>query len=43
MSLHQAMNRPTKSVAEHGLCFGTALAGLVLAALAIQWLLHLVP
>ena len=43
MSLHQATGRPVKSVAEHGLCFGTALAGLVIAALAIQWLLHLLP
>ena len=43
MSLHHATGRPVKSVTEHGVCFGTALAGLVLAALAIQWLLHLIP
>jgi hypothetical protein len=43
MSLHQATDRPTKSVAEHGLCFGVILAGLVAVALAVQWLLHLLP
>ena len=43
MSLNQAMGRPVKSVAEHGLCFGLTGVGLVVVALAIQWLLHLIP
>ncbi len=43
MSLHQATGHPFKSVAEHGVCFGVILAGLVGAALAIQWVLHLLP
>ncbi len=43
MSLHHATGRPIKSVAEHGVCFGLTGAGLVFAALAIQWILHLVP
>ena len=38
MSLHQATGRPAKSVAEHGLCFGVVAAGLVVVAVAIQWL-----
>ncbi len=43
MSLHQAADRPAKSVAEHGVCFGLTLSALVIAALAIQWILQLVP
>ena len=43
MSLHQATGRPVKSVAEHGLCFGLTGVGLVVVAIAIQWVLHLLP
>ncbi len=43
MSLHQAADRPAKSVAEHGVCFGVVGVGLVLVAIALQWLLHLLP
>jgi hypothetical protein len=43
MSLHPAHNRPAKSVAEHGACFGLAVAMLLAAAVGIQWVLHLVP
>ena len=32
-----------KSVAEHGLCFGTAIALLTAAAFALQWVMHLLP
>ncbi|HEX7761272.1 MAG TPA: hypothetical protein VF459_17325 [Caulobacteraceae bacterium] len=32
-----------KSVVEHGACFGLAIGVLMVAAVAIQWLLHLVP
>ena len=43
MSLHQATDRPEKSVAEHGVCFGVIGIGLVAAAIALQWILHLLP
>ena len=43
MSLHPAAGRPIKSVAEHGVCFGLTLAGLILAAVVIQWVLQLLP
>ncbi len=48
MSLHPAHDRYVKSVipksvVEHGACFGLAAAMLMFAAVAIQWVLHLVP
>jgi len=54
MSLHSVHNGPhhnhgidtrryTKSVVEHGACFGLAAGLLMVAAVAIQWLLHFVP
>jgi hypothetical protein len=43
MSLHPVHERPFKSVVEHGACFGLAIGLLMVAAVAIQWILHLVP
>jgi hypothetical protein len=43
MSLHPANERPTKSVMEHGACFGLTAALLMVAAVGIQWVLHLLP
>ncbi len=43
MSLHPAHDRYTKSVVEHGACFGLAAALMMVAAVGIQWILHLVP
>ena len=48
MSLHVAHGPHLKadvrkSVIEHGACFGLAIGLLMVAAVAIQWVLHLVP
>jgi hypothetical protein len=43
MSLHPADDRPTKSVVEHGACFGLTAVLLMVAAVGIQWILHLFP
>ena len=40
--LHTKVAVP-KSVVEHGACFGLAIGVLMVAAVVIQWLLHLVP
>jgi len=43
MSLHPGPERHAKSVAEHGICFGTAVVVLMAVAVGLQWILHLVP
>jgi hypothetical protein len=43
MALHDGSHHEHKSVAEHGLCFGTAIALLTAAAFALQWVMHLLP
>ena len=43
MALHEPAHHQPKTLAESALCFGCA-AGIVLAAaLAFQWLMHLIP
>lgn len=39
MSLRDATQHGEKTVVEHGLCFGSALAILAVAAFALQWLI----
>ncbi len=41
--LGASAKRYTKSVVEHGACFGLAAGLLMVAAVAIQWVLHFVP
>ncbi|WP_304171011.1 hypothetical protein [Phenylobacterium aquaticum] len=43
MSLQDASGHPRTSLIEHGACFGLAVAVLAGAAVALQWLFHLVP
>ncbi|MDR3509141.1 MAG: hypothetical protein P4L64_14705 [Caulobacteraceae bacterium] len=43
MSLNTVHFQRPKSVAEHGACFGVAIIALAAAAVALQWILHLVP
>jgi hypothetical protein len=43
MSLHPVHEPRHKSVMEHGACFGLAVAALMAVAVALQWVLHLVP
>jgi hypothetical protein len=43
MALHDAGDPHHKSLAEHGVCFGTVLVVLAAIALALQWVLHLMP
>ncbi len=41
MTLHQSNSDHPKGVAEHGACFGLAVAALTGAAVLMHWLLHL--
>ena len=44
MTLHHAHDhQPNKSLAEHGVCFGTIAGALVVAAVILQWILNLTP
>ena len=43
MSLQPASEQHSKSVMEHGVCFGLAAVMLMGAAVGIQWTLHLIP
>lgn len=40
MSLHDATGHSHKTVAEHGVCFGTAVLILTAVAVGLQWLFH---
>ena len=42
MTVHHFTPGARKSLAESALCFGSALAGLSAAAVALQWLLGLI-
>ena len=43
MALHHGTEHQPKSVGEHGVCFGVALAALTAAAFGLQWLMSLLP
>lgn len=43
MSLQDASSHQRGSLVEHGACFGLAVTVLAAAAVALQWLFHLVP
>lgn len=39
MAVHEPVQREQKTLGEGAVCFGVAIAGLALAALAMQWLM----
>ena len=40
---HETVRRPPKSLAEGAVCFGSVVLILVVAAIVIEWALHLLP
>ena len=43
MALHEGSHHEHKSVAEHGLCFGSTLLLLIAAVFGLQWVMGLLP
>jgi hypothetical protein len=43
MALHESAQHRPKTLGESAVCFGCAIGILAAAAVAVQWLLHLLP